>query len=203
MSVQNLIQPINRSRCTAGYKNQKYNNRFNMVHYGCDYTNENRNNNNPLYSLGSGIVLDAGNDRITGNTVIIRYDNVKVQKTTSRFPAGQIINVVCRMWHLESISVTKSNNVNKDTTIGYYGQTGQAVYGAHLHIEFDTDLVYYQYTPSLRSGSNGGVVRGGTDSTVSPGSLICTKLSSPDNQSSIDDSEGYASGIDWNFVKIT
>lgn len=200
--AQNLIQPINNSWCTAGYKNEKYRTRFGFSHYGCDYVNGSTGSTT-LYSLGSGKVLEAGYDVNTGNTIIIQYGKVKVQKSVGNYIAGQYINVVCRMWHLNSISVSKSALVTKDTVIGHYGNTGKYCEGAHLHIEFDTDLAFYQYSPSFMSGTNGGIIRGGTDSSISPGALICTKNSPPDNQTSVDRSDGYGANIDWNFIKTS
>ncbi|WP_185235069.1 M23 family metallopeptidase [Teredinibacter franksiae] len=201
MSEQNLVQPINSMRCTAGYKDARYLRENGFSHYGCDYTDLARSNTR-LYSLGTGNVLEAGPDVNTGNTIIIRYNNVKVQKSWGRLVAGSVISVVCRMWHLKSISIAKSQMVDKDTTIGFYGNTGGKSFGAHLHIEFDTDLICYAYSPTFRSGTNGGIIRGGTDSSVSPGALISTKTSPPDSQSSFDSNNGYCSRFDWNFVEV-
>ena len=54
--------------------------------------------------------------------------------------------------------------------VGIMGSTGKYSSGVHCHVEFDRDITYWQYTPSLSGNSNKfkAGVRGEKDTTVNP-----------------------------------
>lgn len=87
----------------------------NTMHYGVDYgTNGEKL---PTYAIEDGIVLKTGFSNISGNYVYIRYDR---------------LGKVALYQHLDRINVSKEQKVNKDSIIGYVGETGE-VTGVHLH----------------------------------------------------------------------
>ena len=103
-----------------------------------------------------------------------------------------------RYYHLDSIKVKVGQSVSKDTVLGYYGNTG-ASSGAHLHIEIDTDTKYPNYTPQI--SKDNGVLKRGTDSTITPTLALYVKTTAPDYQSV--KSAGYNTVVssDLNYKK--
>ena len=170
--AQNLILPINKTRITAGYKNVNYKNQFGFNHYGSDSTST--NSDRTVWGSGVGQVLAAGFDNVLGNVVIIRYNNCQLKNGTTK-------DLIQRLYHLDRIDVVKGQSITKDTRIGLYGNTGKYTTGAHLHVEFDTDVNYPTYSPTLSSSSN--IIKAGTDSTLNPAQVMYVKNSAPDYQS--------------------
>ena len=196
---QKLILPINNMRVTAGYKNAKYTqlvvNGYRMgTHYGVDCSGS-----PTIYASGNGTVLLAGKDSILGNIVAVKYENAYNHKT------GKIGAVVLRYHHLASIVVKIGDKVTKDTKIGTMGATGKYTAGVHLHLEADSDVAHYQYTPTLSGNTN--VMKAGTrgagDTTFNPAEVLYCKTSSPDNQTITRTMDGYTSEEDVNTPKIT
>ena len=169
--AQKLILPVNRAIVTAGFKNANYRNQFGFSHYGMDLVEV--NGTKTIWGCGSGTVVAAGTDNVLGKVVVIKYLDCVMKDGTTR-------GVVQRIYHLNSINVSAGQNITKDTKIGDYGNTGQFSTGAHLHIEFDTDLNYPLYTPTI--GSNSNILKTGTDSMLHPANVMFVKTSSPDYQ---------------------
>ena len=172
MATQKLILPINKTRVTAGFKNTNYLNQFGFRHYGMDLTET--GSNRTIWGSGNGQVLETGFDNVLGNVVIIRYDQCQLKN-------GTIKNLIQRLFHLDRVDVTKGQSITKDTRIGLYGSTGQYATGPHLHVEFDTDVNYPTYSPTL--GKNSNIIKAGTDSVLNPADVMFVKKSAPDNQS--------------------
>lgn len=89
--------------------------------------------------------------------------------------------MIQRIYHLDSINVSAGQAITKDSKLGNYGNTGQYSTGAHLHIEFDTDLNYPDYSPTL--GTNSNIIKAGTDTVLNPANVMFVKKTAPDNQS--------------------
>ena len=172
MAAQKLILPINKTRVTAGYKNATYNNQFGFKHYGSDSTST--GSDRTVWGCGVGQVLEAGFDNVLGNVVIIRYNNCQLKNGTTK-------DLIQRLYHLGRIDVVKGQSITKDTRVGLYGSTGQYATGPHLHVEFDTDVKYPAYSPTLGSSSN--IIKAGTDSTLNPTDVLYVKNTAPDYQS--------------------
>ena len=109
-----------------------------------------------------------------GNVVVIRYNNCQLKNGTTK-------DLIQRLYHLDRIDVVKGQSITKDTRVGLYGNTGKYTTGAHLHVEFDTDVNYPTYSPTLSSSSN--IIKAGTDSTLNPAQVMYVKNSAPDYQS--------------------
>jgi len=169
---QKLILPINKAVVTAGYRNAKYVAQFGFTHYGIDLVSA--TNDRTVWGSGNGTVLATGTDKVLGKVVIVKYLDIKLKNGTV------IPGIIQRIFHLDSISVTAGQKITKDTRLGYYGDTGLYSTGAHLHIEFDTDLVYYAYSPTLSGNSN--IIMAGTNTTLNPAQVMFVKSTSPDYQ---------------------
>lgn len=75
----------------------------------------------PVYPIASGIVKEVGTGGISGNFVMCLHENGNVQSFYG---------------HLDSIKVSKGQQVSQSTPIGTVGETGNAKgRGAHLHYE--------------------------------------------------------------------
>lgn len=142
---QRLVLPLNDLRVTAGYKNPQYLAYWKFAHYGMDCTSP----STTVYACGNGEVVACGQDgpdltganSRLGNVIVIVYKDVLCND-------GKVRNLTCRMYHFAAIRTSVGQKVTKDTVIGYYGNTGANTTGAHLHIEFDTDINY----PTLAYG---------------------------------------------------
>lgn len=177
--AQKLILPINKCRITSGYKNANYKKEFGYTHYGVDMTDKAKSDKT-IWGSGNGEVTHTGWSDSGGNVVIVVYRNCELAN-------GSVRDIVMRYYHLEKIYAKVGQKITKDTKLGLYGNTG-ASSGAHLHIEIDTDTKYPNYTPQI--GSNKGVLKAGTDSTLNPTQVLFAKASSPDWQ------EVFNSGYD-------
>lgn len=169
---QRLILPLTKTFVTASYKIPEYRKYFGWDHYGYDLTSTSRE----ILACGNGTVVAAGQDGSTktgqysrlGNVIVIVYKDVLCND-------GNVRNLTCRMYHLDSIIVKAGENVKQGDIIGIYGNTGANTTGAHLHIEFDSDINYPTLAYGVSIGGNvinrkedyskaGGLV----DSTVDP-----------------------------------
>lgn len=169
---QRLILPLTKTFVTASYKIPEYRKYFGWDHYGYDLTSTSRE----ILACGNGTVVAAGQDGSTktgqysrlGNVIVIVYKDVLCND-------GNVRNLTCRMYHLDSIIVKVGENVKQGDIIGIYGNTGANTTGAHLHIEFDSDINYPTLAYGVSIGGNvinrkedyskaGGLV----DSTVDP-----------------------------------
>ena len=166
--MQKLILPLDNAQITAGYKSRTYKNKYGFNHYGMDLID--KYGNRKITSLGSGTVVACGMDgrnpkEKLGNAVVIVYKAVALSRDE------KITDLACRMYHLDSISVKVGQKLRVGDEIGYYGNTGVYTSGAHLHIEFDSDVNYPQYAYGI--GRNGLVIKKGTvDSTISPSEVM-------------------------------
>lgn len=195
---QKLILPINNALLTASWKSQRYQEKFGLIHYGADLISATRNT--LVYALGSGRVLEAGWDRVLGNSVVVQYTNAfRHTNNTAR-------NLICRIYHLDQILTRKGAILTKDTRLGYYGSTGQLTTGPHLHIEVDTDVKYPFHTPTVigRTTLFFGRNYGATDATMSnPLEWLHCKTSAPDGQSYAIQNTDYTRPEDRDIPKIT
>ncbi len=88
------------------------------------------------YAIMSGKVKKAGYDRISGNYVILEFEN----------------GFTCCYCHLNKAAVKTGDTIEKGQVIGYVGSTGQAT-GTHLHFHMKKDgayldpLNYFNYKP--------------------------------------------------------
>jgi murein DD-endopeptidase MepM/ murein hydrolase activator NlpD len=169
--VQRLRMPIDDFKATAGYKNPAYLKRFKFNHFGMDGVSVSKSL--ALYGLGNGIVKAAGLDGVNGKTrgagsgcgyvLVVVYDNCINNKT------GETGGITATYMHLREMpKVKKNDKVTKDTLLGFYGDTGENVTGAHLHIQFDTDTKYPLYCTGLASKGHALLKSGTVDSTVNP-----------------------------------
>lgn len=205
IGTQALVLPINKCVFSAGYKNALYLKQQGYNHYGIDLFSD---SNQKVYACGNGEVLAAGLDGTNGvysglgYVAVILYKNVYVPSTKT------VMDLVCRMFHFESLSVKTGDKVTKDTLIGLYGNTGGtlvngAKMGYHLHIEFDKDTVYPMHAYGV-SGTYSKIIKRGTvDSTLNPSGVWFIKSDSPDNQSIYGKYTGWYTTTDINLPKYS
>lgn len=124
--MQQLIQPINKCRLTASYKNPSYSKKYGFVHYGADMISI--QGNTTVYASGNGVVTNVGTDSVVGKIVVIKYPAAYNHLSQSYH------DIIARYYHLDNIKISAGNTVTKDTVIGNYGNTGMLVMGKHLHI---------------------------------------------------------------------
>ncbi len=182
--TQRLIMPLNQSVITVCYKENApgYHEQAQIygfsdpMHYGVDMYG-----GLDFYASGNGTILgysnlDAGLGSM-GRWLAIRYNNV------IDIHGNNIGDVVLRYCHLEKIYKT-SGTVTIDDKIARIGKTG-GMDKIHLHVEVDTNVVNYNYTPSLSDGlhkSNGLVGSKSNDTTIDPFEVFYKKTSAPENQ---------------------
>ncbi len=160
MATQKLILPYKSCKVVAGYKRPAYRNYWGYNHYGCDYVGV---GNLDIIASGNGTVLTAGYDNNVGNTVCILYPDAYNHKT------GKTQSLIARYMHLKSISVKVGQKLKAGDKIGMEGATGRGNWSSHLHIEFDTDTAWPNYSPQV-AGAN--LIKKGVDSTVNPSHLF-------------------------------
>lgn len=202
--VQKLILPINRAKLTASMYNEAYRKRFGFTHYGIDMVSV--IGDKTVYACGDGKVLATGNDNILGNFAIIRYDNI--QFTDNKTKTVKCLNVVCRMFHFRAVYCKRGDLVTKDTVIGAYSNTGAYSAGNHLHMEFDTDVTYIFYTPTLSGASTyftGSKYGANASTMLNPIDLLFCKKSRPDCQTYTTADDAYINPADkiidnWTLV---
>jgi len=169
---QKLTLPINIMKMTAGYLNQKYLKQFGYNHYGIDAISTNASTQ--INALGAGVVFACGQDGAAlvgpssrlGNCVVVVYKDVQCND-------GKIRDLACRIFHLDKITCKAGDKVQAGTVIGTYGNTGANSTGAHLHIEFDTDIKYPQYAFGI-AGSGNVIKKGTVNTTVNPSKVWYT-----------------------------
>ncbi len=173
--IQKLILPIADAKLTCGYKNDYYFSLYKMHHYGIDIVSV--SGKTAIYSMGEGKVIAAGWDGVSSNrngagsgagyVIVLQYDNVWNHHTKSAR------NVVCTLMHLkETPKVKAGDTVTTKTLLGYYGDTGAYVDGAHLHIQFDTDTAHPFACMPMSASGHKILMRGTVDSTVEPCYLL-------------------------------
>jgi len=185
--IQRLILPINKAVITTGYKNASYQSQYGKIHYGMDMVEQ--NGTKTVWGSGTGVVVATGYDNVLGNSIVVKYYDCEMKDGSRR-------GIVQRIYHLATINVSVNQQITKDTQLGTYGNTGLSVGSAHLHIEFDTDMDYPMYTPTLSANSN--LFLAGTDSMLSPAYVLSIKESSPDFQSA----SGSSSSSHWTSSDI-
>lgn len=169
---QRLTLPLDDLRVTAAYKTPAYLQYWGFQHYGYDCTSP----TNQVLACGNGEVVAAGQDGASqtgptsrlGNVLVIVYRDVACND-------GKTRNLTCRMYHLAKILVAVGDKVERGQQVAVYGNTGANTTGAHLHIEFDSDIKFPTLAFGVSVGGNvintrseyakaGGLV----DSTIDP-----------------------------------
>ena len=170
-----MTLPLNDLRVTAAYKAPAYKAYWGWEHTGYDCTSP----VNAVIACGDGEVVACGQDGAAQTGLKSRLGNVLVIVYRDVFcNDGQIRDLTCRMYHLSGIAVKVGDRVTRGQQVATYGNTGANTSGAHLHIEFDSDIKF----PTLAYGiSIGGRVintsaeykrAGGlADSTVNPNAV--------------------------------
>ena len=152
--MQKLILPIDEFKPTAGYKNAKYRKYWGYTHYGVDCVSATRNR--ALYALGNGVVKAAGLDGLNGKTTGkgsgCGYCLVIIYKDCYNHKTGKVMDLVCTYIHMSALPKVKvGDKVTPKTCLGFYGNTGAATSGPHLHIQFDTDTDHPLYCTGISS----------------------------------------------------
>lgn len=161
--MQRLIMPFKRQMMLCGYKNAEYKKHWGYHHYGVDIsTIQGSAGTDPtVYASGNGIVTAAGMDDRLGYGVCVFYPD------TYNRQSGQSADVTARYMHLRSVMVKVGDAVKPGTALGVEGKEGTKDY--HLHLEFDTDVKYPQYSPQVKGGM---FWKKGVDTTVNPSHLL-------------------------------
>lgn len=197
---QRLIQPLNNMRTTASYKNPAYKANLGLgEHYGLDCADLNRADTQ-VWGMGNGTVLDTGFDSCFGNYIVVKYPQALNRKE------NRYADLIVRMFHFDSVSVKKDQEITKDTRMGKYGSTGTYATAAHLHIEVDEDTVYTHYTPTITKSTSKfkGTDARANDLTMSnPMHWIHCKTSAPDNQTYATNNDPYINAEDKTPQPVT
>ena len=83
------------------------------------------------------------------------------------------MDVACTYMHMAALPKVKAGDkVTTKTLLGYYGNTGAATSGPHLHIQFDTDTAHPLYCTGISSKGHALLHKGNVDSTVNPAELL-------------------------------
>lgn len=130
MMGNGLLPPLSGGKITASYMNYAYLNRFGFNHYGMDMVAT--DGDWRVRASENGQVLFAGVDEVLGGALVLRYGNL-----------------IARYFHLESTVCTAGDWVEQGEIIALAGNTGKHTTGRHLHVEFDTDTKYWNWTPTL------------------------------------------------------
>ena len=161
--MQKLVMPFKKQMMLCGYQNAEYLKHWGYPHYGVDIsTIQGNGGDDPtIYASGYGVVLLAGWDARLGGAVCILYPGAYNHNT------GKDADVVARYMHLKTVNVKTGDAVKIGDAVGIEGKEGTGDY--HLHLEFDTDIKYPQYSPQVAGSS---FWKKGTDSTVNPSYLL-------------------------------
>ena len=138
------ILPINDAKLTCGYKNPFYHQQYGITHYGCDLVSV--SNKREIYASADGKVIAAGwdgtntpaypngNNSGCGYVLIIVYPDIKIKGT-------QKTGATFTYLHLKEQPIVKvGSQVKQGQLLGYYGDTGSMVFGAHLHLQIQSIL---------------------------------------------------------------
>jgi murein DD-endopeptidase MepM/ murein hydrolase activator NlpD len=174
---QHLAMPLNTTTITCGYKNEAPGYYKLVPSHGTHYGTDMIGTPSSFYASGNGVVL--GVNSTAANTGVGRWVAIKYTNVTGYG------DLVVRYFHLASVNVAKGQVVNLNTIIGKYGNSGSLTMDAHLHVEVDTDVVYWEYTPTLSGAVDGlkGRSNGANDKTMlNPLNVFRLKKSAPENQ---------------------
>lgn len=105
----------------TGRLTSHYGQRWGRLHSGIDIGKGGRTEAVPIVAAASGSVIKANFDRSYGNVVMITH-----------VIDGQVMTTV--YGHMESLSVSNGQSVEKGQLLGYMGNTGHST-GPHLHFE--------------------------------------------------------------------
>lgn len=106
---------------TTGRLTSNFGQRWGAFHSGIDIGKGGRGGSIPIVAAASGSVIRANYDRSYGNVVMITH-----------VIDGQVMTTV--YGHMESLSVSNGQRVEKGQMLGYMGSTGHST-GPHLHFE--------------------------------------------------------------------
>ncbi|MBY0121233.1 murein hydrolase activator EnvC [Bacillus sp. S/N-304-OC-R1] len=106
---------------TTGSLTSGFGQRWGTFHSGIDIGKGGRTGSVPIVAAASGTVIRANYDRSYGNVVMITH-----------VIDGQVMTTV--YGHMESLSVSNGQSVEKGQMLGYMGSTGHST-GPHLHFE--------------------------------------------------------------------
>lgn len=134
MMSNGFLSPLRGGKITASYMNPAYRNRFGFNHYGMDMVAT--DGDWRVRASEYGMVLFTGVDEILGGTLVVQYGKI-----------------VARYFHLQSTVCTAGDWVEQGEVIALAGNTGRYTTGRHLHIEFDTDTKYWNWTPTLSAST--------------------------------------------------
>ena len=157
--MQRLVLPYRYQEVLAGYKIAAYRNYWGFSHFGWDmwsYDAPTTTDRGKIYASGNGKVVASALDSGVGNVVVVAYD-------AAQLADGRVMPLVARYFHLARTTCFTGQSVTTETLLGIEGNTGTS--GTHLHIEFDSDMVWPLYSPQVK-GAN--LIRKGTDTTVDP-----------------------------------
>lgn len=160
----------------CGYKNPAYAAYWKFPHFGLDVSTI-QGNASPKHNViagAEGVVLRKGWDNSYGNCVVIIYFDVWVPKLQ------RAVDLIGRYAHLKTISVYEGQHVKFGDVLGIEGNTKTGDH--HLHLEFDTDCRYFNYSPQVSSADDhkkpeeGNIIiqgyRDNRDSTINPSEIM-------------------------------
>ncbi|HPE08162.1 MAG TPA: peptidoglycan DD-metalloendopeptidase family protein [Saprospiraceae bacterium] len=157
--AQLLYFPMKATTVAAGYMNTAYAKAKGYVHYGTDFDSRAAVNYDVL-SLGNGVVL--GTEKCSNslcNIAIIRYDKVFIPSTK------KVQDLIVRVYHMYTMNIKQGDHVSSLQKIGTV--SGADKWANHTHIEIDTDVAHYRYTPQAAESSSALLIRqGATASTM-------------------------------------
>ena len=108
---------------------------YQTFHYGLDFATT--DNNTPVYSAASGLVISTVYGQSCGNNIVYIQHNINGKKYTTSY------------WHLRSIAVKVGDRVTKDTKIGIMGGAASdrdtCSTGAHVHFVVAEGLYLSDY----------------------------------------------------------
>jgi len=154
---QKLLMPFKAQMMLCGYKNEEYQKYWGYPHYGVDISAHEINSDHNVLASGDGIVVAAARDNSLGCGIAILYKDCISRN-------GEKADLIARYMHLSAMKVSKHDVVKAGDILGLEGKEGTQDY--HLHLEFDTDLIYPTYSPQV--SNNHTFWMKGIDTTVNP-----------------------------------